>query len=82
MSTNPIEAVERLDLDTRIQYGMMFLFGGLCLVAAVSPLELLVKAVLVAALFGFTAGLWVAHLVQIVQGAVARNQVANTVADE
>ncbi|TSD09787.1 hypothetical protein DP107_14105 [Haloglomus irregulare] len=82
MSTNPIEAVERLDLDTRIQYGMMFLFGGLCLAAAVSPLELLVKAVLVAALFGFTAGLWVAHLVQIVQGAVARNQVANTVADE
>jgi VIT1/CCC1 family predicted Fe2+/Mn2+ transporter len=74
VSSNPIKAAERLDLDTRIQYGLMFLFGALCLVAAVAPLELLVKAVVVSALFGFTAGLWVAHLVQIVQSTATRSQ--------
>jgi hypothetical protein len=74
MSTNPIKAVEQLDLDTRIQYGMMFLFGALCLVAAVAPLDLLTKAVVVSVLFGFTAGLWVSHLVQIVQSAVDRDR--------
>jgi hypothetical protein len=66
--------VRPLDLDTRIQYGMMFLFGALCLVAAVAPLDTLVKAVVVSVLFGFTAGLWVSHLIQIVQSAVDRNQ--------
>jgi hypothetical protein len=74
MSTNPIKAAERLDLDTRIQYGLMFLFGALCLVAAVAPLDILVKAVVVSALFGFTSGLWVSHLVQIIQSAVVRDQ--------
>ena len=74
MSTRIVDTIESLDLDTRIQYGMMFLFGALCLVAAVAPLELLVKAVVVSVLFGFTAGLWVSHLVQIVQSAVERKQ--------
>jgi hypothetical protein len=40
----------------------------------VAPLDTLVKAVVVSVLFGFTAGLWVSHLIQIVQSAVDRNQ--------
>lgn len=72
MSTTPTKKLQGLDLETRIQYGLMFLFGTLCLIAAVAPLELLVKAVLVSTLFGFTAGLWVSHLVQIVQKAADR----------
>jgi hypothetical protein len=70
----PIEAAERLNLDTRFQYGMMFLFGALCPVAAVAPLDLLVEAVVVSALFGFTARPWVSHLIQTVQSAVERDQ--------
>jgi len=69
MSANLTKTLGRFDLETRIQYGMMFLFGTLSLVAAVAPLELLVKVVIVSSLFGFTAGIWVSHLVQIVQRA-------------
>ncbi|MFC7132633.1 MULTISPECIES: hypothetical protein [Salinibaculum] len=82
MSTNPLEAAKRVDLNTRIQYGMMFLFGTLCLAAAIAPLELLTKAVLVSVLFGFTAGLWVSHLVQVVQRAAGRNKNPEAQTDE
>jgi hypothetical protein len=71
MSANLIKTLQQLDLETRLQYGMMFLFGGLCLVAAVAPLELLIKAVTVSTLFGFTAGIWVSHLIQVIQRAAA-----------
>jgi hypothetical protein len=77
MSATLTQTLRRLDLETRIQYGMMALFGSLCLIAAVAPLELLTKAVIVATLFGFTAGIWVTHLVQIVQRA-AQRQTAGT----
>jgi hypothetical protein len=56
----------------------MFLFGSLCLLAAIAPLDLLVKAVIVSTLFGFTAGIWVSHLVQIVQQAAERQQSGTT----
>ncbi len=69
MSTTVGDQIRQLELETRIQYGLMFLFGALCLIAAVAPLELLVKSVIVSTLFGFTAGIWVSHLVQIVQKA-------------
>jgi MFS superfamily sulfate permease-like transporter len=71
MRSTVSQTVARIDLDTRIQYGMMLLFGTLCLVAAASPLGTLTKAVVVSALFGFTGGLWVSHLVQIIQEAAA-----------
>ena len=67
MSATLSETLGGVDLETRIQYGLMGLFGTLCLLAAVSPLELLTKSVIVAALFGLTAGIWISHLVQIVQ---------------
>jgi hypothetical protein len=78
MNSTPTTTLQRLDLETRIQYGLMFLFGGLCLLAAIAPLDLLVKAVIVSTLFGFTAGIWVSHLVQIVQQAAERRQSGST----
>lgn len=72
MSTSLSGILGGIDLDTRIQYGLMGLFGTLCLVAAVAPLEVLVKAVVVSTLFGFTGGIWLAHLVQTVQRAADR----------
>lgn len=72
MSTSLSGMLGGIDLDTRIQYGLMGLFGTLCLVAAVAPLEVLVKAVVVSTLFGFTGGIWLAHLVQTVQRAADR----------
>jgi hypothetical protein len=71
MASTLTETFTRIDTETRIQYGLMVLFGTLCLLAAVAPLELMTKAVVVSALFGFTGGLWVSHLVQIIQRAAA-----------
>lgn len=67
------ESLRRVKIETRVQYGLMFLFGSLSLVAAVAPLGELTKVAVVAMLFGFTAGLWVSHLIHLVQGAVAEN---------
>lgn len=72
MTYRPSEAVYNVDIETRIQYGLMFLFGTLCLGAALAPLAELTKVAVVATLFGFTAGLWVSHLVQRIQVAVER----------
>lgn len=71
MSATILDKLGEIDLDTRIQYGLMVLFGLLCLGAAVAPLEMLVKAVTVSALFGLTAGIWISHLVQTVQKAAS-----------
>jgi len=67
-------ALEGVDTDTRIQYGLMGIFGSLCLITAAAPIDLLPKAVIVSTLFGFTGGIWVAHLVQIVQEAADRKR--------
>lgn len=69
MASTLTETFTRIDTQTRIQYGLMLLFGTLCLLAAVAPLETTTKAVVVSALFGFTGGLWISHLVQIIQRA-------------
>lgn len=73
MSDTLSESLRRIKIQTRVQYGLMFLFGSLSLVAAVAPLDELTKVAVVAMLFGFTAGLWVSHLIQLVQAAVAKN---------
>lgn len=72
MSTSLRKNLRRIDLETRIQYGLMFLFGTLSLIAAIAPLELVFKAVIVSTLFGFTAGIWISHLVQIIQNAAGK----------
>lgn len=73
MSMTLRENLRRIDLETRIQYGLMFLFGLLSLIAAIAPLELVVKAVIVSALFGLTAGIWISHLIQMIQKAAGEN---------
>lgn len=74
MSLNTVESVKSVDVQTRVQYGMMIIFGALCLIAAAAPLELIIKVTAVSTLFGLTAGLWISHLVQITQQAAIRNQ--------
>lgn len=73
MSSDVIESIEAVDVQTRVQYGMMIIFGTLCLVASAAPLDLLIKVTVVSTLFGLTAGLWISHLVQIVQRAAVQN---------
>ena len=64
--------LRQVNIETRIQYGLMILFGALSLIAAVAPLDVLTKAVVVSVLFGFTGGLWVSHLIQVLHRAVER----------
>lgn len=64
-----IEEIQRLKRETRIQYGLMLIFGTLCIVTAFAPLEETIRITTVGTLFGFTAGLWVSHLVQVLQRA-------------
>lgn len=66
--------IRRANLDTRVQYGLMAVFGALCIIAALSPLQDPVRIITVATLFGFTAGLWVSHLVQVLQRAVKESR--------
>jgi hypothetical protein len=47
----------------------MFLFGTLCIAAAFAPIEESLRVTAVGTLFGFTAGLWVSHLVQVLRRA-------------
>ncbi|PSP44481.1 hypothetical protein BRC68_02995 [Halobacteriales archaeon QH_6_64_20] len=64
-----IEQLKRVDRQTRVQYGLMIVFGGLCLVAALAPLDDLTRTAAVGTTFGFTAGLWVSHLIGVLQRA-------------
>jgi hypothetical protein len=78
MTAKLTRRLERVDVRTRVQYGLMVLFGTLCLLAAVAPLEQLVKVAVVATLFGITTGLWVSHLVEVVQRTAERNRTGTT----
>jgi Flp pilus assembly pilin Flp len=73
----------RANRDTRVQYGLMLVFGTLCIVTALSPLQDPIRITTVGALFGFTAGMWVSHLIQVLQRAVEAtgNETGSTVAD-
>lgn len=76
MSRGLSQSLGKIDMDTRVQYALMILFGGLCLLAAVAPLAELTQVALVGTLFGFTAGLWVSHLVGVVHRAVQQKNAA------
>ncbi|MFC7228770.1 hypothetical protein N0B31_15275 [Salinirubellus salinus] len=75
--------IRRANRDTRVQYGLMVVFGSLCIVTALSPLQDPIRITVVGTLFGFTAGLWVSHLVQVLQRAIeaTRNEANATPAD-
>ena len=66
--------IRRANRDTRVQYVLMVIFGALCIAAALAPLPEPIRITAVGTLFGFTAGLWVSHLVQVLQRAVEANR--------
>ena len=68
-----IEQFKRVDRQTRVQYGLMVIFGGLCLLAALAPLGDPTRIAVVGTTFGFTAGLWVSHLIGVLQRAAENN---------
>ena len=53
---------------------MMVIFGGLCILAAFAPFPDLIRITTVGTLFGFTAGLWVSHLIQVLRRAIDAQQ--------
>jgi len=66
--------LQRMTQQTRIQYGLMLVFGALCILVAVAPLAEPLRITAVGTLFGFTAGIWVSHLVQVLGRAASATQ--------
>ena len=56
---------------------LMIVFGGLCILAAFAPFDDTLRFTTVGTLFGFTAGLWVSHLVQVLRRAIDASNAAN-----
>ncbi|MFC6962135.1 hypothetical protein [Halocatena marina] len=78
-----IDEIQRANRDTRVQYALMLVFGTLCIVAAFAPLQESIRITTVGTLFGFTAGLWVSHLIQVLQSvAEANDDKSNTSATD
>jgi hypothetical protein len=52
---------------TKIQYALMAVLGGLCVIFSFAPLDIstATRVGIVGILFGVTVGLWVSHLIQI-----------------
>jgi len=59
----------------------MVVFGALCILVAVAPLADPLRLTAVGTLFGFTAGLWVSHLVQVLGRAASATRTDVTVGD-
>ena len=75
-----LNEIRRANSDTRVQYVLMVIFGGLCILAAFAPPSVFgyqLKITTVGTLFGFTAGIWVSHLVQVLRRAIAANNAAS-----
>jgi Flp pilus assembly pilin Flp len=75
-----IQEIKNANRQTRVQYGLMVVFGTLCILTAFAPIRDPIRLTVVGTLFGFTAGLWVAHLVQVLQRAVEANRAAERAA--
>ena len=69
-----IDEIRRANRGTRVQYVMMGIFGGLCILAAFAPFQDSIRITTVGTLFGFTAGLWVSHLIQVLRRAIDAQQ--------
>jgi len=69
-----LATLQRMTQQTRIQYGLMLVFGALCILVAVAPLADPLRITAVGTLFGFTAGIWVSHLVQVLGRAASATQ--------
>jgi Flp pilus assembly pilin Flp len=55
---------------TKLQYTLMGVFGSVAVVAGVAPISEQLKIAAVALAFGVTVGLWLSHLLVMVQDAV------------
>jgi hypothetical protein len=62
---NPVVLYGRMDTVTRVQYGLMLVFGLACVALALGPVQGEIKRVLVPVTFGITSGLWISHLVGV-----------------
>jgi hypothetical protein len=69
-----LSELRRANRGTRVQYVLMAIFGGLCIVAAFAPFRNIIRITMVGTLFGFTAGLWVSHLIQVLRRAIDAQQ--------
>ena len=69
-NTQLLTELRRANRGTRVQYVLMFIFGGLCILAAFAPFQETIRITTVGTLFGFTAGLWVSHLIQVLRKAI------------
>ncbi|MEF8777599.1 MAG: hypothetical protein V5A36_01675 [Natronomonas sp.] len=54
-----------MDRLTKTQYGLMAVFGLACIVAALAPLQQNIRIAAVSMTFGLTVGLWLSHLLGI-----------------
>lgn len=68
--TQLLTEIRRANRGTRVQYVLMFIFGSLCILAAFAPFQDIIRITTVGTLFGFTAGLWVSHLIQVLRKAI------------
>jgi uncharacterized membrane protein len=66
--------IRRANRGTRVQYVLMAIFGGLCVLATFAPFQDVIRFTTVGTLFGFTAGLWVSHLIQVLRRAIDAQQ--------
>jgi len=68
--TRLLTEIRRANRGTRVQYVLMVIFGSLCILAAFAPFQDIIRITTVGTLFGFTAGLWVSHLIQVLRKAI------------
>lgn len=59
-----------LDAHTRVQYALMVVFGAICVGSAFLIQQADVRAITVGTTFGLTAGLWLSHLIETLDGAI------------
>lgn len=64
-----IQRINQMDKLTQVQYSLMVVFGASSIAAAALPLPSQVSTVLVAVFFGLTAGLWISHLIDVLNTA-------------
>ncbi|MDY6819038.1 MAG: hypothetical protein SVG88_10295 [Halobacteriales archaeon] len=57
---------------TIVEYSLMVLLGGSSILLAFAPVSISIKQVGVALLFGLTAGLWLSHLIVVLDNALTQ----------
>jgi Flp pilus assembly pilin Flp len=65
-----IQQFKNADQLTKMQYALMVVFGGLAIIAGLAPLSPMLKTTTVTLAFGVTVGLWLSHLLTMLQNAV------------